>query len=215
MVRARLVRTAWVSLWLLAAAPGWAQYGAEPQGPDYARDGVWIRGGYAGAAENSGDLDSAAATLGGTQESDVGNGFAAGAGVRLLPHLGFEVAFQYFSDARVTLVDSSVGTQPAATRRTFDLTANLRGYPLTGRFQPYAAFGLGMANVRYTPTPNVQAFVNQTDTGNGLVVRFGGGLEYYLSERHALYADGAYMLTTGAIDGNDYGTFGLGVMTRF
>ena len=85
------------------------------------------------------------------------------------------------------------------------IAANARYYPLTERVQPYLATGVGWEFVS----------TNVASDESGFVVRFGGGLDYYISESWGLTGEFAYNLATGDIDDFNYMTLGWGAFLRF
>lgn len=84
---------------------------------------------------------------------------------------------------------------------------NAKVYPFDGLVQPYVAAGLGWWQV------NDDRPANGDDSGLG--VRFGLGLDFYLSRNWALTTEVGYLLPTGG--GSDYQVIplSLGVIYRF
>jgi len=127
---------------------------------------------------------------------DTGIGAAGRLGFRMTPNFAFEGLVEYSGDF------SDVSG--------FDLTstlvaANARYYFLTERVQPYAALGMGGMFANASPGPDEGAFA----------VRFGGGLDYYISESWGLTGEFAYNLATGDLDDLNYMTLGWGAFLRF
>jgi Outer membrane protein beta-barrel domain len=127
---------------------------------------------------------------------ETGLGASGRIGYRTSPQFAFEGLVEYSGD----FID--IGS--------FDLTstlvaANARYYVLTERAQPYLAVGAGWGFA------NTNAFPDES----GFVVRFGGGLDYYLSESWGLTGEFAYNLATGDLDDFNYMTLGWGAFLRF
>jgi opacity protein-like surface antigen len=91
-----------------------------------------------------------------------------------------------------------------------DLTSTLvamngRYYVLTDQWQPYVTAGLGWGFADVNPGPSE----------DGFVLRFGGGLDYYISETWGLTGEFAYDVATGDLDDFNYMTLGWGAFIRF
>ena len=48
-----------------------------------------------------------------------------------------------------------------------------------------------------------------------LALRFGGGIDFYLTETILVSAEASYLMPTGKLDGLDYYSIGLGLQYRF
>jgi len=187
---------------------------------DYARMGPYIRGGATFSFENSQMLQEVRDFFDVTGSTDTFIGGEGAIGYRVHPYFAFEAEFEYLGKA-TTKVDVP---QPvdAGEIKLWDVTANGRLYPLTGRindrFQPFLAVGLGYgtADIMWSAftLANTGGFLTNESEG-GFVAKFGGGLDVYLSEGIALYVDGNYILTTGDIENNDVANVGVGAMFRF
>jgi opacity protein-like surface antigen len=84
---------------------------------------------------------------------------------------------------------------------------NVKGYPLSGRFQPYAIAGAGMLGV-----------VAQGDGPDDEVEftgRVGTGIDVYATERYVVNLEGAYYLPTGDLDDVNFWSLGLGLQYHF
>jgi opacity protein-like surface antigen len=131
-------------------------------------------------------------------------GFELFLGYRASPYVGGEVQIDSMNG-----FNAEVGTQ----NTDIDLlstTFNLKGYLPAGRLQPFLLLGVGYLNVD-SGSPIL------TDDGNGLVTRFGSGLDVYLTDNFAVYAGWHYLLPFG--DNSQLDTlsvhFGIQYMLRF
>lgn len=127
---------------------------------------------------------------------DTGLGAAGRLGFRTSPQFAVEGLVEYSGD----FVDVG-GLDLSATL----IAANARYYLLTDRVQPYLSTGIGWGF----------ANTNVTSDESGFVVRFGGGLDYYISESWGLTGEFAYNLATGDLDDFNYMTLGWGAFLRF
>ena len=71
-------------------------------------------------------------------------------------------------------------------------TANIKGYVLTGRFQPYLTLGAGAA---WTGTENRPDELNLTHLD--FVMRFGGGVEFYVTDNILITCAVSYVYPMG------------------
>jgi hypothetical protein len=158
------------------------------QGLDYARPGMYAQLNGVASFES---FDGAPSGL-----FDTGVGASGRLGFRMLPEFAVEGLVEYSGD----FVDSS-GIDLSATL----LSANARYYILAGRAQPYVTTGVGWGF----------ASTNLGSDESGFVGRFGGGLDFYVSESWGLTGEFAYNVASGDIDGLDYLTLGWGAFLRF
>ena len=155
---------------------------------DYARPGMYAQLNGVASFES---FDGAPSGL-----FDPGVGASGRVGFRMSPQFAVEGIVEYSGD----FVASS-GIDLSATL----LSANARYYVLTDRVQPYVTTGVGWGF----------ANTNLGSDESGFVGRFGGGLDFYLSESWGLTAEFAYNVASGDIDGFDYTTLGWGAFLRF
>ena len=175
---------------------------------------------------------------------DVEDGDAFGAtgrgGYRCHPRVSAELQFELLDNFGVSILET--GMQPGNDiLRKFDveleslvLTSNAKGYLLTGRYQPFVLAGIGfmrMESKSYDVTSGVPMdptrpescddaparclASNQTDRTVRLAFRFGGGLDFYLTEQVVVVAEGSYLMPTGKLDDLAYYSFSLGLQYRF
>ena len=102
------------------------------------------------------------------------------------------------------------GLGKIAEIQTWALTGNAKVFVLTGRTQPYALIGIGVLEAELE---FVGAGLSQTESG--FAVRFGGGLDFYITENVVASAGVDYVLPTGDVEDLDYVSFGAGIQYRF
>ena len=168
--------------------------------PIYSRDGGYfgVRGVYAINYFVKGQFSSGVSN---------GSGFGLHVGYRTHEFLAGEIDIEIMDSG----YDFSGGKFS-----NIGLTLSAKAYPLTllpslgdwaDRFQPYVKAGTGL-----------QYFYTREETFSaiGVVGRFGGGCEFYLTKRLALTFDATYVLTSGKISGLNSWTLGvLGLQWRF
>lgn len=159
------------------------------------------------------------------------------AGYRLNPYLAGELSYQLESGfpaiATVTVRDADpdptqVG-EPAVTTdsaerlhvKVWTLTANVRAFLPIGRVHPFLSVGAGALSGQYSKTANVAFQNGKTLTGRikgddvVFASRFGGGVEFYLSDHVLVGLEASYVLPTGNLDFLDFVSGDLGLQYRF
>ena len=172
---------------------------------DYARSGLYVGGGLVGGFTTR--LEGQLTEIPGVNnvEVDPSFGLAGRLGARITPHLALEAHYEWMEDFE-TSVD---GTEISETR-TQALTGDVKGYLATGRVQPYLSAGLGFLSAR---SDDPVSTFQKTDTD--FAARFGGGVEFYVTENIGLSVDTGYVLPTGDVEDLDYVSVGAGVFFRF
>lgn len=152
-------------------------------------------------------------------------GFNGRGGYRCHRYVSTELQFERLMNFDGSVLENGVPMNDSA--RGFDLeleslvfTTNAKAHLLTGRYQPFALAGLGFMRMESKARDNtggtIPGFAPQaSDVIVELAMRFGGGLDFYLTENIVVTAEGSYLLPTGKLDGLDYYTFGLGLQYRF
>lgn len=179
--------------------------------PDYAAPGFYIgAGGTYGIELFAGD-DARVSNSG---------GFHVRAGYRIIPNLAVEALYQYYSE-----FDADPGQIDA-----WALTANAKAFMLTGRYQPYALIGVGymagngsggnpdgpggvLPDVSANPAHGASTDV--ANPGNGFLMRFGLGLDAYITEHLSMGPEIAYNLPFGGASNLDLIDISLGLRYRF
>ena len=192
-----------------------AQSDSGAGGPDYGAAGlyVWLGGatGVDMAAEDAVKQDLASVGLPPGTSLDVrpAVGFNARIGLRSGSHFASEVQFEYLPsfDWDVSQGGSSV---TAVEMRVLTFTGNLKIYPMSGRFQPFALIGAGGTFARVS-----SPLVSGSESASGFAFRAGGGVDAYLSEHVALSVDLSYLLPRGDTEDLDYLSIGWGLLYRF
>ena len=180
----------------------------------------------------------------GDVDDDDAFGFTGRGGYRCHSRVSVELQAEHFDDfgsGSIVETGSTPGAgfpqQPDDTLRNFEfdleslvMTTNVKGHLMTGRYQPFVLAGLGFMRMETKArdvTPNAIADTDQcsdpgpchapqvSDRRVEIAMRFGGGLDFYLTENVVISAEGSYLMPTGKLDGLDYYTFGLGLQYRF
>jgi opacity protein-like surface antigen len=184
---------------LLVAAPALSQ--------DYARPGFYVGADMVGGSytEIEDELEDAVPV---GIDVDTAIGFDAYAGYRLHPNVALEAEFELLPETDIEA--SGFGT--FAEIETWTLTGNAVVYVLTGRIQPFALIGLGVMQAEVEDT--VGLGVDEDEAG--FAVRFGGGVDIYVTENVAVSVGVDYVLPgDDDLEDTDYVSYGGGAMLRF
>ena len=160
-------------------------------------------------------------------------GFHGALGYRFFDdHIAVLAHVEHLTNLEVTF-DDGVRGSPEAGRSilegdTWALSADVEIHPWTGRVQPFVVAGVGWlwadleekpirasAGNPGTPDPEVVKLGLGIDSGDGFMARFGGGVEFYLTDYFFFHADASYVLGTGDVDDLDYISVGWGLGCRF
>jgi opacity protein-like surface antigen len=130
------------------------------------------------------------------------------AGYRFHPNIAVEVLYEWMSEFDN---DSHTPVGPKNTDHfdAWSVSGNLKGYFLTGRWQPYAVIGVGYLDVNGHGVPH------SADTSGGADMRFGLGMDGYITEHIAIGPEVAYVLPFGSVENFDMVTVALGLRYRF
>jgi opacity protein-like surface antigen len=147
-------------------------------------------------------------------------------GYRCHPYVSAEIQFETLADFDGSVSEN--GTPPVAdSARGFNLeleslvfTANAKGHLLTGRYQPFVLLGLGFMRMESKSRDITGGTLpgrapQESDRTVKFAVRYGAGLDFYLTEHVVVTAEGSYLMPTGKLDGLDYYQFGVGLQYRF
>ena len=176
-------------------------HGSAGAEPDYTRPGAYI--GFAGAYA----VDLSAIS----QQTENSMGLSTRLGYRFTPNIAFEGQFEWIDGFDIV-------KDPGHRLEVWSLTGNAKGSILTGRIQPFGVLGLGVVRTRFV------------DAGNGLpspfeplsnvdkasfAMRFGAGVEFYITRSIVVAFDASYVLTMGSAQDLDYLSIGFGTQWRF
>ncbi len=132
----------------------------------------------------------------GARSADDSLGMKLRLGYRCSPHLGWEFDYEWAES-----FDVSDGSDVDL----WALMSNAKWYPLTGRVQPFLVAGVGIV------TADPETVGRGTDIG----LRFGTGIDVYLTGNWALTLDGSYVVPTAKVKDRRYVSVGWGLLYRF
>src|SRR6185369_2036317 len=143
---------------------------------------------------------------------NVGNssGFHVRAGYRVHPNVAIEALYDHFlkfdNDGQARRLGN---THTTDHYDGWQATLNVKGYILTGRWQPYVLAGVGYIDI------NGHNVVDRSGPGNDLVTRFGLGMDACITEHIAMGPEVAYVLPFGDANNMDLITVALGLRYKF
>lgn len=214
MMRAVVLLAAAVAL--LPAASGNAQ--------EFARTGFYLWGGGSFAHDTftsdlEKEINNGLAPV--NREIDLTTKDSLGAngrvGYRFHPHLAAELQGEWIQrfDADGTILVPRMPDVVQVEVEPFTITANAKGYLFKGRYQPYALVGLGVMSARYTVDDSSGLGLSESDRYTDFAMRFGAGLDVWITEHIAISAGGDYVLPFGAVEDFDYVSAVWGVQFQF
>ena len=136
---------------------------------------------------------------------DAAFGFDAWGGYKFNEWIATELQLEYLNgfDIDVANIDGQAVT----------FGANVKLFPfafvLTDRIQPFLMAGPGFTWLQLDVGPL------GTADDLGFSARFGGGIDFYITDNVALQASSSYVLTTGDLDGADYISLVTGIQYKF
>lgn len=144
-------------------------------------------------------------------------GFNGRVGYRCHRRFAAEVETEWLSGFDADLTQPGVDQLANVEFDPIVVTANVKGYLLTGRYQPFLLIGAGAmtadANLR-DPVGLIFTGIN-SESDNAFAMRFGGGIDLYATKNVVLSVDADYVLPFGNLDSLDYVTIGWGIQYRF
>jgi len=138
---------------------------------------------------------------------DPGYGFDAWGGYKFNKWVAAELQLEYLNGFKTSVSFLDLDAQAV----TFG--ANLKAFPLASvlghQIQPFLLAGPGFSWFGFDAGSFGRA------DGLGFSARFGGGIDFYVTEHVALQVSSSYVLTTGDVDGLDYVSLVAGIQYKF
>ena len=163
---------------------------------DYARTGAYLGGGFTGAINTMPNRDAFKDSV----------GVDGRVGYRFHPNLAAEAEVNYLHDLGDQVSDAQ------AQFETLSGTANLKGYVLTGRVQPYGIVGVGGS---WLHTIVKAGGVRASDSNAAFTFKGGAGIDFYVNDDWLIYTEAAYLGFAGQYHGNGMVPLTLGALYRF
>jgi opacity protein-like surface antigen len=144
-------------------------------------------------------------------------GLSGRAGYRCHRYFSAEVEVEWIDGFSSDLTQPFVDQLAKVDYEPVVVTTNVKGYFLTGRYQPFLLIGAGaMTADTKLRDPVGLAFTGlDSESENAFVMRFGGGIDLYATKNVVVSLDIDYVLPFANLDALDYVTIGWGVQYRF
>lgn len=135
-------------------------------------------------------------------------------GRRCTSRVAVEFKFEWLDDFHGKMDVVERGRVTDVNISPFSGTINVKAFALTGRIQPYGLLGMGFMSV-HTDSINTTDKVSSAQTTGLLVVRFGAGVDYYVTRNWVATTSIDYVYSATNLKLLDYMSFGMGVQYRF
>ncbi len=137
--------------------------------------------------------------------------------------VGYRCHARYSTEVEVEWLDSFNGTVSETDQGPFSAIAlspihtsvNVKGYLHTGRVQPFGLFGMGALTVEGKATDLSGTAGTSRSQDTMLTLRFGGGLDVYITRSIVAQAKASYVLPITGVDTFRYVSVGIGLDYRF
>jgi opacity protein-like surface antigen len=140
------------------------------------------------------------------------------AGYRCNRFFSAELQVEWLDTFDGDISDSVLGKIAKFEADPFAITANTKGYFMTGRYQPFLLLGAGVmtADFKVVDTDPLDGLdLSGTSTETNFVMRFGGGVDFYATKHVVVSAEIDYVLPFGNLAPLDYLSIGMGIQYRF
>jgi opacity protein-like surface antigen len=141
-------------------------------------------------------------------------GFNGHVGYRCHSRVSAEVEVEWLDGFNGTAFQDGAGKIYSANIEPVVVTTNLKGFLMTGRYQPFLQVGAGVMTAE-TKLRNLTVSGSESNRTTEFAMRFGGGLEFYATKHIVLTLDTDYVLPFGDLENLDYVTIGWGLQYRF
>ena len=153
-------------------------------------------------------------------------GVSGRVGYRCHSRVSAELQFEWLDKFQGSLSENNAPPVDDSARG-FDLlleplvfTVNAKGHLLTGRTQPFVLAGFGFMRMesksRDVTGGTVVGFApDARERDVNVAGRFGGGIDFYLTENAVVTAEASYLMPAGKLDEFDYYSIGIGLQYRF
>jgi opacity protein-like surface antigen len=141
-------------------------------------------------------------------------GLSITAGRRCSSRVAVEFKFEWLDDFQGEMNVAEGGRVTDVNISPFSGTINVKAFALTGRIQPFALLGMGFMSL-HTDSINTGDNVSSAQTTGLLVVRFGAGVDYYVTRNWVATTSVDYVYSATNLKILDYMSFGMGLQYRF
>jgi len=135
-------------------------------------------------------------------------GMNARLGYRFHPRIAAEAQFEWIDgwDVLRSGPDNDLRVERIVTG-----SANIKGFILTKRIQPYGVLGLGATHIRERD----EATGNHRESQTDFSVRVGAGADWYVTDALGLNLEASFVAPIGDLQDYHYTSLGIGFFIRF
>jgi opacity protein-like surface antigen len=144
-------------------------------------------------------------------------GFNGRVGYRCHRYFSAEVEVEWIDGFEADLTQPGFVQLSKVRYEPLVVTANIKGYFLTGRYQPFLLVGGGVMTAERKMRDTVGLTPDEADreSDDAFAMRFGGGIDLYATENVVVSLEADYVLPFGNLDALDYISIGWGLQYRF
>jgi len=144
-------------------------------------------------------------------------GFYGRVGYRCHKRFSAEVGVEWLSGFDADLTQPGFVQLGKVEYEPLVVTANAKGYLMTGRYQPFLLVGAGVmtADRKLRDTVGLSPAQADDESDNAFTMRFGGGVDLYATKNVVVTMEAGYVLPFGNLDALDYITVTWGFQYRF
>ena len=148
---------------------------------------------------------------------DNSHGFNARVGYRCHRRFSAEVEVEWLNGFDADLTQPGFVQLARVEVDPLVVTANAKGYLLTGRYQPFLLIGAGAmsADIKVRDPVGLSFTAVRSESENVFAMRFGGGIDLYATKNLVVSLEADYVYPFGNLDELDYVTISWGFQYRF
>lgn len=142
-------------------------------------------------------------------------GFNGQVGYRCHSRFSSEVEVEWLEGFDSRLSEAGLGQVASLDIEALLITANTKGYLLTGRYQPFLLVGGGVMRSEVKVRESLVLGVSDVEKDSEFAMRFGGGIDVYATENAVVTLNADYVFPFGNLSDMDYISIGWGFQYRF
>lgn len=135
-------------------------------------------------------------------------GVNARLGYRFHPHIATEAQFEWIDGWDLLHLDTR---NPLRVERIVTGSANIKGFILTNRIQPYGVLGMGATHIREVDEDTGGHRISKTEFS----VRVGAGADWYVTDALGLNLEASFVTPIGDMVDYHYTSLAIGFFLRF
>lgn len=126
-----------------------------------------------------------------------------------------ELGVEWLSPIDRDIVTSSQGKISSVEIDPIYISSNVKGYLLSGRYQPFVTLGAGALNIKSVTTSVLGPPTKIVNNFTAVALRMGGGIDIYVTKNFVFDLELSYVLPVSTITNYQYLSIGAGLLYRF